>query len=114
MHRSPAAESQHSRSSQLGYVKVVDPLKQGLANLERDPKDRSDSKLGPTTFGNSLRRVAPPAQNVVPLAAAAAPQSQNYQKSTHRANSSVHSREELQNQAFTTPEVKQMSIKLQD
>ena len=50
----------------------------------KDPKDRSDSKLGPTAFHSAkmVRKQSGDSQ---------------YQKSTHRANSSVHSREGILN-----------------
>ena len=33
----------------LGYVKVIDPTNH-QAQLQKNPLDRSDSKMGPTTF----------------------------------------------------------------
>ena len=71
--------------------------------MTKNPNDRSDSKLGPTGFSNNLRKPSDATQ---------------YQKSTHRANSSVQSREVVAHQ-YMTPDaaaIKQstISIRLKD
>ena len=42
-------QNEEAAATGLGYVKVIDPTNH-QAQLQKNPLDRSDSKMGPTTF----------------------------------------------------------------